>query len=158
MTVEPELLRSVMGHFATGVAIVTGTDDGEPVGLTVQSLVSASLEPPLLLFCPKKSSVSWPRIARGEEFAVNILHADQRALCSGFARSGGEKFAGIDWRPGVSGAPLLVGALAFAECETYAIHEAGDHLVVLGLVVELGTLDTGSPLVYYRGEFAALAG
>jgi 3-hydroxy-9,10-secoandrosta-1,3,5(10)-triene-9,17-dione monooxygenase reductase component len=157
MTVEPAMLRFVMGHFATGVAVITGMDGDEPVGLTVQSLTSVSLDPPLLLFCPQRTSTSWPRIAPRGAFAVNILHADQREACDRLAAPGGRKFEGIRWSPGRCGAPLLEGALAYAECSVEAIHEAGDHHVVIGQVTESGTIRPGEPLLYYRGRFAALA-
>ncbi|HEX3961848.1 MAG TPA: flavin reductase family protein [Trebonia sp.] len=157
MAVEPATLRFVMSHFATGVAVITGMDGDEPVGLTVQSLVSVSLDPPLLLFCPQRTSASWPRIAPRGVFAANILHADQREACDRFAASGGRKFEGIRWWPGRCGAPLLAGALAYAECSVEAIHEAGDHHVVIGQVMESGAIRPGEPLLYYRGCFAALA-
>lgn len=143
MSVEPAVLRFVMGHFATGIAVITGMDCDEPVGFTVQSLVSVSLDPPLVLFCPQRTSTSWPRIAPRGVFAANILHADQREACDRFASSGGRKFEGFQWRPGRSGAPLLQGALAYAECSVEAVHEAGDHYVVLGQVTESGTIRPG---------------
>lgn len=150
-----------MGHFATGVAIVTGMASAEPVGMTVQSLVSVSLEPPLVLFCPGKSSTSWPRIADTGGFAVSVLGQEQRKLCSVFGRQGADKFAEIDWKPGLHGCPLLEGALVHIECETYATHDAGDHHVVLGRVLRVGHRPTEEippgPLLFYRGAYAALA-
>ncbi|WP_319458239.1 MULTISPECIES: flavin reductase family protein [unclassified Mycobacterium] len=157
--VEPDVLRTVMGHFATGVAIVTGSDRGEPVGMTVQSLVSVSLNPPLLLFCPSSASASWPRIASGEVFAINILRSSQRDVCASFAKSGGDKFGGVRWRSGAGGAPLLDDALAYAECVLHAVHDAGDHRVVLGRVLNIASHETAhaaTPLVFYRGAFASL--
>lgn len=150
-------MRSVLGHFCTGVAVLTGLDDGEPVGMTVQSLVSASLDPPLVLVCPQRSSTSWPRIARGGAFCANILSSEQRELGLQFARSGGAKFAGVQWRPAASGVPVLHDALAHIVCEIHATHEAGDHLVILGHVVELAASGLTEPLLFYRGGFGALA-
>lgn len=156
-TVDPTTMRSVLGHFCTGVAVITGTDDGEPVGMTVQSLVSASIEPPLVLICPQRSSTSWPRIARAGVFCANVLSENQQALGLTFAKSGGDKFADIPWQPAVSGAPVLQDALAHIACEVHAVHEAGDHLLVLGRVTALDATSTSGPLLFYQGAFGALA-
>ncbi|GAA1016369.1 monooxygenase [Acrocarpospora pleiomorpha] len=156
-TVDVGTMRSVLGHFCTGVAVITGIDGGEPVGMTVQSLVSASLEPPLILVCPQRTSTSWPRIARGGVFCANILNSAQHALSLKFAKSGGPKFDGVPWRPGRTGAPILESALAHIECDVHSVHEAGDHFIVLGRVVDLAAGGTDGPLLFYRGAFGALA-
>ena len=155
--VDAATMRSVLGHFCTGVAVLTGTDGDEPVGMTVQSLVSASLDPPLVLVCPQRSSTSWPRIARSGMFCANVLNDAQQVLGTTFARSGGDKFAGVRWRPAPSGAPVLDDALAHIDCEIHAVHEAGDHLLVLGRVTALEAAPTSGPLLFYRGGFGALA-
>jgi len=144
--------REVMGHFATGVTIVTAMEDEGPVGFTCQAFASLSLEPPLVALAPGKSSTSWPRIAAAGSFAVNILAEDQEALCRDFAVSGGDKFAGVGWRIGGNGAPLLDGVLAWLECELLITHDAGDHELVVGRVQDMG-VTRGRPLVYYRGGF-----
>ena len=99
--------REVLGHFATGITIVTATDEGEPVGFSCQSFAALSLDPPMVILAPAKSSTSWPRIARAGAFCVNILEEHQEAVCRAFALSGGDKFSGVDWTPGVTGAPLI---------------------------------------------------
>ena len=96
--------REVLGHFATGVTIVTALEDGVPVGFTCQSFAALSLDPPMVLLAPARSSTSWPRIAKAGAFCVNILDEHQEALCRAFAVSGGDKFDGVGWRPGSRGA------------------------------------------------------
>ncbi len=144
--------REVLGHFATGVTIVTAMETGEPVGFTCQTFTALSLDPPLVALAPGKSSTSWPRIAAAGAFCVNILSSDQEAVCRAFAVSGGDKFRGIGWHAGRRGSPLLEGVLAWVECELGIIHDAGDHELVTGRVVDMGVGD-GSPLLYYRGGF-----
>jgi len=144
--------REVLGYFATGVTIVTASEAGEPVGFTCQAFTSLSLDPPLVALAPGKNSTSWPRIAAAGTFCINILAEDQEALGRNFAVSGGDKFTGVGWRPGASGAPVLDGALAWVECEFELAHDAGDHELVVGRVLEMG-VGRGRPLVYYRGGF-----
>ena len=96
--IDPAHFREVLGHFLTGVAVVTACDRGVPVGMTCQSLASLSIDPPLVLFCAAKTSSTWPRIASAEHFCLNILAEDQGEICAGFARSGGHKFDGVRYR------------------------------------------------------------
>lgn len=151
-TIEGGRFREVLGHFASGVTVVTAIEDGAPVGFTCQAFTSLSLDPPLVALAPAKDSTSWPRIARAGGFCVNILAEGQEALCRDFAVSGGDKFRGIGWRPGAGGAPILEGSLAWVECEFVQAHDAGDHELVIGRVQDLG-VGRGRPLVYYRGGF-----
>jgi len=144
--------REVLGHFATGVTVVTANDGGEPVGFSCQSFAALSLDPPMVLLAPAKSSTSWPRIASAGSFCVNILAENQEALCLAFAVSGGQKFDGVDWKPGVTGSPVLLGSLAHVECTLGAIHDGGDHELVTGHVVALEVRD-GAPLLFYRSGF-----
>ena len=145
--------REALGHFATGVTIVTALEDGVPVGFTCQAFTSLSLEPPLVALAPAKSSTSWPRIAKAGAFTVNILSARQEALCRSFAVSGGDKFAGVGWHSGVTGAPILEDSLAWVECHLGTLHDAGDHELVIGHVVSLGVGESDGPLLFYRGGF-----
>ena len=145
--------REVLGHFPSGVTIVTAMDDGEPVGFTCQAFTSLSLDPPLVALAPGKTSTSWPRIAAAGAFCVNILAEEQEALCRDFAVSGGDKFAGIGWRPAANGAPVLHDVLAWVECSFVRSHDAGDHELVIGLVQDMGVRSGGRPLVFYRGGF-----
>jgi 3-hydroxy-9,10-secoandrosta-1,3,5(10)-triene-9,17-dione monooxygenase reductase component len=144
--------REVLGHFATGITIVTATDEGEPVGFSCQSFAALSLDPPMVILAPAKSSTSWPRIARAGSFCVNILGEHQEAVCRAFAVSGGDKFDGVDWSPGVTGSPLIEGSLATVECTLGAIYEGGDHELVTGHVVDM-EIGKGSPLLFYRSGF-----
>jgi 3-hydroxy-9,10-secoandrosta-1,3,5(10)-triene-9,17-dione monooxygenase reductase component len=144
--------REVLGHFATGITIVTATDEGEPVGFSCQSFAALSLDPPMVILAPAKSSTSWPRIARAGSFCVNILGEHQEAVCRAFAVSGGNKFDGVDWSPGVTGSPLIDGSLATVECTLGAIYEGGDHELVTGHVVDM-EIGQGSPLLFYRSGF-----
>jgi len=149
---EQARFREALGHFATGVTVVTAMEDVGPVGFTCQSFSSLSLDPPLVALAPAKSSTSWPRIAEAGAFCVNVLSGDQEALCRTFAVSGGDKFNGVGWRPGRTGAPILEGSLVWVECELEAIYDAGDHELVVGLVLDLG-VGSGQPLLFYRGGF-----
>jgi len=144
--------REVLGHFATGLAVVTGLSERSPVGFTCQSFCALSLEPPLVLIAPSKQSTTWPRLVAAGVFTVNILSAEQEAIARAFSVSGADKFAGVGWRPAVTGAPILADALAHVDCTISSVTEAGDHYVVVGAVEELES-STGSPLLYYRGGF-----
>jgi 3-hydroxy-9,10-secoandrosta-1,3,5(10)-triene-9,17-dione monooxygenase reductase component len=144
--------REVLGHFATGVTIVTASEVGEPVGFSCQSFSALSLDPPMVILAPAKSSTSWPRIAEAGAFAVNILAEHQEAICLNFAVSGGDKFDGVAWTAGTTGAPLIKGSLATIECTLGAIYEGGDHELVTGHVVAM-EVGSGSPLLFYRSGF-----
>ncbi len=146
--------RDVLGRFCTGVTVVTSMSNGEPVGMTCQSFSSVSLDPPLVLFCPAKSSRAWPQMQRAGYFCVNLLSHDQLDLSNAFARTGADKFAGVSWRPSATGAPLLDGVLGWVDCTVYAVHEAGDHYVVIGRVMDLGVEEAPHPLLFYRGRYA----
>ncbi|MBM7367928.1 flavin reductase family protein [Gordonia hydrophobica] len=152
--VSADDLRNVMGHFATGVAIITARDGDEPVGLTCQSVVSVSLEPPLIAFCPAKSSSSWPRLRNSGDVCINVLSGPQGRLCRQFSRSGTDKFAGVAHSPAGNGAPVIHEALAHVEATVDAEHDAGDHTIVVCRVTDLviGSVDHG-PLLFYRGGF-----
>jgi 3-hydroxy-9,10-secoandrosta-1,3,5(10)-triene-9,17-dione monooxygenase reductase component len=150
---EPSTMRTVLGHFATGVAVVTSMHDGEPVGMACNSFTSVSLEPPLVLFCAASSSTTWPRIQAAGKWAVNILGEDDEEVCRLFAQKDADRFAHMIFRPGMSGAPILDGALAFVDCVTEVEHAAGDHLIVVGRVLELGYQSEGKPLLFYRGGY-----
>ena len=144
--------REVLGHFASGVTIITAMEPAGPVGFTCQSFASLSLDPPMIAFAAAKSSTSWPRISAAGSFCVNILEESQEPLCRVFAESGADKFAGVGWTTAASGAPVLDGALAWVDCELGAIVDAGDHELVTGRVLDLGS-SSGGPLLFYRGGF-----
>ncbi|MEY2567030.1 MAG: 3-hydroxy-9,10-secoandrosta,3,5(10)-triene-9,17-dione monooxygenase reductase component [Actinomycetota bacterium] len=153
-TFDQARLRQVMGHFATGVTIITAMERDEPVGLTAQSFTSLSLDPPLILFSPGKTSSTWPRIEKAGYFTVNILGQAQEAVCRTFAVSGGDKFAEVEWTPSeITGSPLLDDVLAWVDCSVVTTHDAGDHIIVVGRVLDLGVEQEGKPLLFYRGGF-----
>jgi 3-hydroxy-9,10-secoandrosta-1,3,5(10)-triene-9,17-dione monooxygenase reductase component len=118
-----------------------------------------SLEPPMVMFCPAKTSRAWPLMQRAGFFCVNILADDQAAVSDTMATKGNDKYDGIDWKPAGSGAPLLDGVLGFVDCAVHSVHEAGDHYVVLGRVKELGFgADGRKPLLYFRGGYDTTTG
>lgn len=145
--------RRVLGHFATGVAVVTAAFDDRPVGLAVNSFTSVSLDPPLVAFCVARTSSTWPRIRAAGTFCVNILGEDQEVLSRAFAGRSPERFRGVGWRPATSGAPILAGALAWLDCAVEVEHDGGDHVMVVGRVREMGVDHEGRPLVFYRGGY-----
>lgn len=155
--IDAATFRTVLGHFCTGLTIVTAVDLGQPVGLTCQSFASVSLDPPLVLFVAARGSLSWPRIRHAGSFCANVLADHQEHLGRSFAVKGAEKFAGVDWTPGPTGSPRLDGCLAFVECDVEAVHEAGDHDIVVGRVVDLGVAREGNPLLFYRGGYGRFA-
>ena len=157
---EPARFRQVLGHFCSGVTVITALvgDKSEPIGFACQSFAAVSLEPPLVLFCPSRRSATWPRIERAGHFCANVLTDGQRELSRRFgvsAATGSDKFAGLRWSPCSSGAPVLEGALTWIGCAIQAVHEAGDHFVVIGRVAELGECAPQPPLLFYRGRYAA---
>ncbi len=150
-------LRQVMGHFCTGVTVVTGMDGSEPVGFTAQSFMSLSLDPPLVLLGAMKSSTSWPRIRSSGAFCVNILSDEQEDVSRAFAVSGGEKFRGIGWKPAPgSGSPLIRDSLAFVDARITEELEGGDHSIVVAEILDLGVEEDAGPLLFYRGGYASI--
>jgi flavin reductase (DIM6/NTAB) family NADH-FMN oxidoreductase RutF len=146
--------RQVLGHFPTGVTVVTAGTEAGPVGLCVGSFTSVSLHPPLVAFCAGFSSTSYPRIEAAGHFCVNILAEDQEEVARVFADKGDDKFSGIGWRPSVvTRAPVINDVLAWIDCEIDAIHAAGDHWIVIGRVLDLEIGHEGGPLVFFRGGF-----
>lgn len=153
-TLDAREFRNTLGHFCTGVVIATGCVDGQPAGFAAQSFSSVSLDPPLVSLCPAKTSTSWPRLRDSGSFCINILSAEQQAVCDVFARSGIDKFAALAWHSGVTGSPVLEGVLAYVDCDLEAEHDAGDHTIALGRVRDVRILDPeASPLLFFRGRF-----
>lgn len=144
--------RAVLGHFASGVVVVAAVHASRPTGFTCQSFFSLSLDPPLVAFAPGRSSTSWPKVREVGVLCANVLADDQEPLARTFANSGTDKFAGVGWVPGSTGAPRLAGSLAWIECGVDEVHEAGDHWLVVARVVDLEARP-GKPLLFYRGGF-----
>jgi 3-hydroxy-9,10-secoandrosta-1,3,5(10)-triene-9,17-dione monooxygenase reductase component len=155
---DPSTMRTVLGHFPSGVTIVTGTTPDGPAGFTCQSFSSLSLDPPLVLILPGRNSSSWPKIEATGQFCVNVLSEQQGELSTTFARSGTDKFAGVEWTPSPLGSPILAGATAWIDCTLYACHDGGDHLIVIGAVHDLAAEPEVPPLVFHRGAYARTEG
>ncbi|TJZ52207.1 flavin reductase family protein [Streptomyces piniterrae] len=154
---DPAEFRTVLGHFASGVTVITAPGEAGPAGFACQSFASLSLDPPLVTFMVARTSTTWPRIADAGVFCVNILGADQGALCRGFAVSGGDKFAGVSYVAApATGSPRLTDVPAWIDCTIHAVHTGGDHLIVIGRVDALGTDPVAAergPLLFHRGGF-----
>ena len=152
MSFDSARFRTVLGHFPTGVTVITAAGPDGPVGFTIGSFVSVSLDPPLVGFLPQKSSQTWPPLEQAGSFCVNVLSADQGELCWRFAKERDDKFAGVDWQPApTSKAPVLDGALAWIDCTIESVSDAGDHIFVLGRVHGLDAGE-GEPQLFFRGK------
>ena len=158
LVIGPDDFRKVLGHFASGVTIITTTDgDGRPTGLTASAFTSVSLEPPLILVCVAHKSQSYPAMLERGRFAVNFLRREQEELSKRFATSRLDKFEGVPHQICELGVPILNEALAHVACVTVNKHVEGDHTVFIGRIEECGTTD-GMPLLYYRGKYDSLGG
>jgi flavin reductase (DIM6/NTAB) family NADH-FMN oxidoreductase RutF len=155
--VDPAAMRRMMGGFATGVAVVTTACDGEPRGMTVNSLTSVSLSPPLLLVCLARGAHTTEAITRRGAFVVNLLSERQEELSRLFASPGTNRFAGLGTEATESGLPVLPRTLGWAECALTEALPAGDHLIALGRVLSC-TYRDGLPLVFYRGRYHRVSG
>jgi 3-hydroxy-9,10-secoandrosta-1,3,5(10)-triene-9,17-dione monooxygenase reductase component len=152
--VDSARFRQVLGHFPTGVTVITAATPEGPAGLAVGSFFSVSLDPPLVAFCAGKTSTSWPKIATAGHFVVNVLAEDQEDVSRVFASKGTDKFHGIGYRPAPgTGAPVISDVLAWIDCEIDTVHEAGDHWIVIGRVLDLEVGHEGGPLVFFRGGY-----
>ena len=149
--------RQVLGHFPTGVTVITAVNDGVPVGMAVGSFASVSLDPPLVAFFAGKSSTSWPKIKAAGSFCVNILAEDQEGVSRRFASKEEDKFAGLGWKAAASGAPLIEGVLAWIDCDIDSLVDAGDHICVMGRVRDLEVGHDGAPLIFFRGGYGRFA-
>jgi 3-hydroxy-9,10-secoandrosta-1,3,5(10)-triene-9,17-dione monooxygenase reductase component len=146
--------RHVLGHYPTGVCIVTAMEkNGVATGMVVGSFTSVSLQPPLVAILPGRLSTTWPRLAAVGKFCINVLACDQLSLCKQFAISGDHKFAGVSHRLSSNGSPILEGVIAWIECDLHAVHEAGDHVIALGHVTELEVQKPEAPLLFFRGGY-----
>ena len=155
---NPVDFRTVLGHFPTGVVLITGiADDGSPVGMIVGSFTSVSLDPPLVAFLPTLASQTFKKLRTAGSFCVNVLAADQEDLCRRFAGRAEDKFDGVGWSPSPSGAPVLDGSVAFIDCTFDSINDAGDHHIVIGAVQVLEVLRPVAPLLFFQGGYGRFA-
>ncbi|MCC5870705.1 MAG: flavin reductase family protein [Gammaproteobacteria bacterium] len=155
---DGKLLRSVLGEFATGVAIVTAAaPDGRLCGLTVNSFSSVSLEPPLVLWSLRRESPSLDVFKSSRSLAISILCAKQEETARLFARPTVDRFACVDHFPGDNGAPIINGCIAYLECEPFSVQRAGDHVLFLWRVTSAVSMKGDLPLVFHGGEFRRVA-
>lgn len=151
--------RDVLGHFPTGVAVITAMgDNNEPIGMAVGSFTSVSLDPPLVAFLPDRGSSTFPLIRDAARFCVNVLSGAQESLCRAFATRGADRFESASWRPSPhSGSPILEDAVAWIDCDLGEIHEAGDHYIVIGKVLGLEVQTPTLPLLFFQGGYGTFA-
>ena len=155
---DPILFRRVLGHYPTGVCLITAmVDDGRPVGLVVGSFTSASLDPPLVAFFPDRRSSSWQKIAEAGRFCVNVLAEHQEHLCRRFTAPVADRFEGTAYRLSQSGLPILDDVVAWIECDLHSVHDAGDHFVALGHVRSLDVEHPRPPLLFFKGGYGQFA-
>lgn len=158
MSIDQREFRNAMGAFATGVTVIT-TLDGQraPVGVTVNSFTSLSLDPPMVLFCLDLKSNSFQAFHQNRHFAVNILREDQVALSSTFAKSSAEKWSGVEFHTWETGCPVFEGCIANMECDVASIYEGGDHVIIVGQVRRMQyERNDCKPLLYYRGRYGQI--
>ena len=154
---DARTLRDAMGCFATGVTIITAhAADGKPIGLTANSFTSVSLDPPLLLVCIANSAGSADTLRSAASFAVNVLQIGQQPVSNLFAGKSEDRFAGTRWEVGEYGAPILPSSLGIFECRRHALHEAGDHFLLVGQVEKASFEPRRDPLLYFRGKYRRL--
>ena len=154
--IEQQLFRRACSKFATGITVATLLDaGGVPQGMTANSFTSVSLDPPMMLFCVERKTSFLNHLTAGTQFAINVLNEDQMELSACFARSGEERFDGVEWSPGETGAPILPGVLASLECAVSGMVDAGDHIVVIGEVSH-ATWREGQPLLYFNSGYQSL--
>ena len=147
--------REALGHYASGITVITSRVADEPVGFTCQSFYSVSMSPPLVSFSVMSTSYSYPKIRRAGRFAVNILSGDQVGISNQFARRGEDKWHGVEWQESPMGNPIIAGSLHWLDCEIHAEHAAGDHMIVIGevKVLKLQEAAVTQPLLYFKGQY-----
>jgi flavin reductase (DIM6/NTAB) family NADH-FMN oxidoreductase RutF len=154
--VDPGAMREVLGHFVSGVTVVTAVTDDGPIGFTCQSFTSLSLDPPLVTFAPARTSRTWPRLRTIGRFCVNVLAEGQDDVSQNFARSAADKFDGVPWRPSPHGSPVLEEVVAWIDGELWAEYDGGDHTLVVARVLDLGADPDRRPLLFHRGTYGLM--
>ena len=155
--IDPQVMRDVLGHFVSGVTVVTAMSADGPAGFTCQSFSSLSLDPPLVAFAPSRTSTTWPQLRDAGRFCVNVLAERQSGLSRQFARSGTDKFAGVEWSPSPHGSPVLDGVVAWIDSALWAEYDGGDHTIAVARVLDLGADASRSPLLFHRGAYGLQA-
>jgi flavin-dependent trigonelline monooxygenase, reductase component len=157
VAIDKSELRRVMGHFATGVTVITTRDEnGRPFGLTANAVTSVSLTPPLILVCVDKTADTYPYFERSKVFTVNILSDTQEGVSRRFATTGIEKFEGIGYHRTETGCAVLDDAVGHIDCRIVDSYDAGDHTIYMGEVLSADANDV-PPLLFYRGGYRKLA-
>ncbi len=157
MSIDSRALRNALGQFATGVTVITAQPaGGAPFGMTVNSFSALSLDPPLVLWSLQKNSDCAGNFARCTHYTVNVLQHDQVAVSNAYAKKGEHDLRPGDFRIGRSGAPVLKGCMANFECRIEARHDGGDHLILVGRVLEMQVLPERKPLVFFAGRYREL--
>lgn len=156
---DPRRFRDVLGHFATGVTVITLNVEGDLRGMTANAVSSLSLDPPLLLVCVQKDASIYEHFERAEAFAMNVLSVDQEDISTMFAAHGGpdEELGGVPYHEGPLGSPILEGVLASADCRITERYDGGDHTIVIGEAASISANGSVEPLLFYRGAYRRLA-
>ena len=158
MSIDQRTFRDAMGCFASAVTVITTTtEDGQAVGVTVNSFNSVSLDPPLVLFCLGREATNFDHFLASGRFTVNILRQGQDGISNGFAADGANFFQTMENGHSALGNPLIPDALAMFDCQTEAVHDGGDHVILIGRVNELRHDPDGHPLLYYRGKYSEVS-
>ncbi len=150
---DTRAFRTALGRFGTGVTVVTCPTATGPLGITANSFASVSLDPPLVLWSPAKSSSRYPFFMATDHFAIHVMGEEQHGICGGFARSG-DAFDGLDWEQSDQGVPLINGCLSRFECQKTAEHDGGDHTIIVARVTRV-TTRPGKPLLFVSGTYGA---
>jgi 3-hydroxy-9,10-secoandrosta-1,3,5(10)-triene-9,17-dione monooxygenase reductase component len=158
MTIDAQELRHVMGHFATGVTVITTKDaHGNPNGLTANAFMSLSLNPPLILISVDKSATCYACFELNNAFTVNFLSEGQEEISRRFATKGIDKFAGLEWKEGGNGAAIIEGVLGHVECKVTQSYDGGDHTIVVGEILNVNAVGE-RPLLFFKGKYQRLPG
>jgi len=156
MSFDTRAFRQALGSFPTGVAVVTA-GEGKHVGITVNSFTSVSLDPPLVLWCIDKKSDRFEAFTQAKSFTISILGTAHEEVSSRLAKQGAHHLDGIELLSTALGPPALGDALAYFECENEAVHDAGDHAILVGKVIRFARQEAGTPLVFFQGRYGALS-
>jgi len=133
--------------------VVSAVDDNGPVGMAIGSFSSVSLDPPLVMFCPARTSATWQRIRTSGSFCVNVLAHHQMDVCGVFAGKDSDRYADVDWEVASTGSPVIEGAIAWIDCDIHAVHDGGDHDIVVGIVRALDATAGEGPLLFFKGGY-----
>lgn len=157
MEIEPRRFREVLAHLPTGVTVITTHGEEGPLGMAANSVTSVSLDPPLILFCPARSSSTWPGIRAAGRFCVNVMAGHHEEVTRRFAARDVDRFTGVDCQDRPTG-PALCDAVAWIECELHEEHDAGDHTIVVARVIAIEAAAGVEPLVFFRGRYGSFNG